>query len=199
MKDEIKTSNGIKSELRERAKAMYAALDMTYIKESSDAIADALFTMRWYREAETVLCYINFGSEVMTSAILEEAAASGKRICIPRCIDNMHMEARIYCDAMGGELKKYKPVKGHYGISEPTADAPLVEPREIDFGIIPCVACSRECVRLGHGGGYYDRFLKRSHMHTACLCFEKLIFEDLPKYEHDVLMDAVITENKIYK
>ncbi len=51
---------------------------------------------------------------------------------------------------------------GAYGILEPKEDPErLIQPEAIDFAFIPCIAMKQK--RLGHGGGYYDRYLEKTH------------------------------------
>ena len=50
---------------------------------------------------------------------------------------------------------------GAYGIPEPPADRPAADPGgyAATLALIPCLAAGTDGVRLGRGGGYYDRFL----------------------------------------
>ena len=91
-------------------------------------------------------------------------------------------------------------LRGRYGILEPKQGLPVVDGYRIDMAIIPCVTADRFGARLGHGAGYYDRFLKGLGMYKFCLCFEELLSEDgeIPMEESDIRMDRVITEGKIY-
>ena len=49
--------------------------------------------------------------------------------------------------------------------------------------------------RLGYGKGYYDRFLN-DDLYTICLCFEKLLSEEIEMDEYDRYMNEVITEGE---
>ena len=67
----------------------------------------------------------------------------------------------------------------------------------IDLALVPCMSVTRDGRRLGHGQGYYDRFLAGRPCRTLCLCYEALLCEDVPTDENDVRMDAVVTERGI--
>ncbi len=102
------------------------------------------------------------------------------------------MEARLITGESDLKLNKY-------GIKEPLDDSTAVDKSEIDLAIIPCVSCDVKRNRLGHGAGYYDRFLEKTTFAKYALCYEKLMSEDVPVYGNDVSMDVVITESNVYK
>lgn len=78
---------------------------------------------------------------------------------------------------------------------------PQVLPADIDLVILPCLACDADCGRLGHGAGYYDKFLSelREDCVTVAVCFDKLILDKIPMEEHDMPVKAVITEKAVYR
>ena len=63
--------------------------------------------------------------------------------------------------------------------------------------LVPCVCCCGSGVRLGYGGGYYDRFLPGTPAVRAALCWEKMMAEDIPREKHDCAMDFVVTEERV--
>ena len=70
-------------------------------------------------------------------------------------------------------------------------------PPEPDLILVPCVAAAPNGVRLGHGAGYYDRFLAEHPAQTVCLCFRRLLRADLPADVTDILTDMVLTDEGI--
>ena len=50
-------------------------------------------------------------------------------------------------------------VVSFYDLLEPREGLPEVGKDEIDFAVIPCVSCDHAGNRMGHGRGYYDRYL----------------------------------------
>lgn len=140
-----------------------------------------------YKEARTVFCYVSTPLEPDTAAIIADAIASGKCLCVPRCIGKGIMEAvRISSPA---DLRP-----GAYGIPEPAEGLPQVSPADIDLAIVPCIAAGRDGRRIGHGAGYYDRFLAPIRAKRVCLCFKAMLRDDIPMDAHDLLMDKVISE-----
>lgn len=170
-----------------------------YMFEASNAIRSKFIRTEAFKNAKTIMLFASADREVITLSMLTTTLLRGKRVCLPRCLGKNEngehiMEAREF--GHGAKL-----TEGAYGIPEPGEEALVVEPGEIDLVVAPCVACDVECRRLGHGAGYYDRFLKdvRDDCGKIAFCYEKLIVEKLPSEAHDVIMDAVITEENIYE
>lgn len=66
-----------------------------------------------------------------------------------------------------------------------------------DVVIVPVVAFDSSCNRLGHGGGWYDRFLAiQPNALKIGLAFDIQQAEQLPIEPHDVTLDYVITESR---
>ncbi len=174
-----------KQTLRKRISADFLTLD--YIREASAAISEKLLSSEPYRRAECIFCYVSTATEPSTVAIINDALAKGKCVCVPKCIAKGRMKAlRIEStDCLH---------KGAYGILEPDDSLPEISPDAIDLAIIPCLAATRDGIRLGHGGGYYDRFLAGTPATKAALCFSKRILPTVPAEDFDVRMDYVISE-----
>ena len=86
---------------------------------------------------------------------------------------------------------------GHQGIPGPCAHAPLLEEplQKEDQVILPCLGVSTGGVRLGRGGGYYDRWRERlSISRRISLVPASLSRLDFPPEEHDIHVQCAITE-----
>ena len=70
---------------------------------------------------------------------------------------------------------------------------------DLEIVIVPAVAYSEDCYRLGYGGGYYDRFIERlrDDAVTIGIAFELQIFPEVPKAPHDAQLDYIVTESRI--
>ena len=85
-----------------------------------------------------------------------------------------------------------------YGIPEPKSKIKVIP----SILLIPMVAFDKKLNRLGYGGGYYDRFLKKYEKKNiikiglAISCQE---VKKLPLNSFDKKMDFVLTEKKLYK
>ena len=180
-----------KKALRARCREIVKELSPEYIEEASHKIADLLLATDAYKNSNTIFCYMSMGGEPVTDEIIERALEDGKRVGIPLCVGPHDMVVKEY--KSGDEL-----ARGAFGIREPLAEATEITADEFDLAIVPCVACSEDGRRIGHGAGYYDRFLSVSGFNKIALCFEKLLTDDIPLEETDVYMDGVATEDAIY-
>lgn len=91
--------------------------------------------------------------------------------------------------------------KNTFGVPEPRVRKRPVPPSKIDMVIVPMLGFDDHGHRLGYGKGYYDRFL--SQLRPDCpkigVCFELgHLSEPLPSEPHDVPLNFVITEEKVY-
>ena len=79
-------------------------------------------------------------------------------------------------------------------------DFELVKPEKIDVIICPVVAFDNQCMRLGYGGGYYDRYLPRLTPSTLKIgvAFSCQKVDKISPDPHDVPLDIIITENHTY-
>ena len=82
-----------------------------------------------------------------------------------------------------------------YGFRQPVADAPVVSDDEIAIVLVPGLAFDLTGTRLGHGAGYYDRFLARLSPSVLRIGVSSgYLVNDLPRETHDVPMTHLATE-----
>jgi len=127
------------------------------------------------------------------------AASRGCRIYLP-CIDRQHTSRRMRFVEMRGPWRHNR-----LGIAEPVTGATLGA-RWLDLVFLPLVGFDRHGVRLGTGGGYYDRAFAfrmwRRAWHAPRLVGLAYAFQELESIAaaaHDVRMDAVVTEKGIWR
>ena len=160
-----------KKALRQEIKAAAAALDEGYTKEADLEIFSLVAGLPEYEQAGTLFCFVGTSGEIDTAPILEDALRKGKRVGVPKCTARGIMEVREIWSL--GDLEA-----GKYGILEPGANAPVIQPEEINLAIVPCMSCSHDGRRLGYGGGYYDRYLVRTRAVKAVICRERIMRAD---------------------
>ena len=89
---------------------------------------------------------------------------------------------------------------GKFGIRSPKEEeSKLINPEDIDLVFVPCVAFDEGLRRLGHGAGYYDRYLPLcTKAKFVCVAFEAQKLDNIVTDEFDTNMDFVVTEEKTY-
>ena len=135
--------------------------------------------------ARQVLLYRNLPGEFSTVGLANGAWRAGKRVAMPRVAGpgqlSLH-EVRAWTDLRPGA----------FGIHEPPAALPEVVPEAVDLAVVPAVAWGRDGVRLGRGGGYYDRLVPRLRPGTAWgVGFDVQVVRDVPAEAHDARVTRV--------
>lgn len=178
-----------KTTLRTQCSARIGKMTPREIENISEIITKTVLEHPLYVSAGTVFIYLSTLLEPGTDKIVSNALKNGKTVCVPKCLPNRKMEAIKI-------TKESAFTENRFGIREPFDSTSVVPKKQIDLAIIPCVAASGNGARLGHGGGYYDIFLKESPCSRLCLCFDCNLKQDLPTEDHDEPMDVIITEKK---
>lgn len=177
-----------KAEARRQARAQRAELDM---RQAGRAMAAALFCLPDWQQARTVLAFAALPDEPDTAPLLRRALAEGKRLLLPRVAGPGRME---WVEITA--LPQLRP--GRYHIPEPPAELPAVGPEAFaaPLALIPCLAVSRAGVRLGRGGGYYDRFLAHYKGRRLLLCPAALVWPTVPGEAWDARFapEEILTE-----
>jgi 5-formyltetrahydrofolate cyclo-ligase len=167
--------------------------------ELSRRIVGAFMALPEYATAETVMFYVDVRSEVRTRHDLESALQSGKNIVVPWCNDEGELELF--------QLESMEELEiGMYRILEPKQDLRHLPEKQIhveslDLIMVPGVGFDPRGARMGHGKGYYDKLLEHARLDTplVALAFECQMFEEIPVAAHDIFMDRIITEDRIYE
>lgn len=159
-------------------------------RESSDRLLFTRFlSLTQVASSANILLFYGVGAEPHTSQLLEPLLSMGKHLFLPHCLPGGRMEARAY---RGVEHL----VPGPFGIPEPDEGSGAVNQNSLSLILVPNLCCDRHNFRLGHGGGYYDRYLADFSGFTVALCRDKLLYPALPLEAHDQPVDLVLTETQ---
>lgn len=175
--------------LRDQLLTARRRLPLTELGEAARAIAGHLMAAPEVRRAATVACYVSVASEPGTTALLDALVDAGKRVIVPVLLPDNDLDWAVYdrprslVPARRGLLEPLGPRLGVDAIA--TADVVLV----------PGVAVSPTGMRLGRGGGSYDRALARvaPGTLTVALLHDGELVDELPAEPHDRRVRAVIT------
>jgi 5-formyltetrahydrofolate cyclo-ligase len=181
--------HGTKQALREAMILARSRLSTGDRTAFAHAISLRVIALEAFERARTLALYAPMGAEVDTAQIARAAASRGKRVVYPRLVAGQRALAFAVC---GGDSLR----PGALGAREPPADAPELPLTEIDLAIVPGLAFDARGQRLGRGRGHYDATLAmlRADASRVGLAFEVQIVPAVPTEEHDVALDAVVTE-----
>ncbi len=178
-----------KNKLRQECKQRRDALDPDFRKQASHQICKTLENWAIFQQAEVVLSYLSFHSEVDLSLLFKKYPT--KSWAIPRIVLKGQMVFQEY--------DPHKLILHRFGMWEPARECPEIHPEEIQLTLVPGVAFNLQGWRLGYGGGYYDRFLENYQGHFVGVTYAALCENDIPHESHDIPMQYVITEKDLTK
>ncbi len=120
----------------------------------------------------------------------------GKRsVCFPRMAEDSGSGVMRFFKVGGmGDLLLEPRFGGRW--MEPSLTCEEVSPEQLSVILVPFVALDSSGSRLGHGGGFYDRYLVqlRPEVMRVAVGFEIQLVPEVPAEWHDVKMDALVTE-----
>lgn len=135
----------------------------------------------------TVATYSPYKSEIDVSYLNKALYYSGCQLALPR-IDadkiNFH-EWNI----------NTKLLANKFGIEEPSPESRILHP---DLVIVPLVAFNMQKFRIGYGGGFYDKYLADFAGEKIGIAYDAQLCEEDFQQPHDIRLDLIITENKVY-
>ncbi len=175
-----------KKALRAEIKARKRAMTEAQIDETSRLLARQLFDHPAYRNAKSIFGYLSYNQEVRTLPILEQAQKDGKRVAVPKVLDDRMIF--IWLDDLS------RVSLGYCGIPEPLDDGPEALD-ETALVLMPGLAFDPTGRRCGYGGGFYDRYLEAHPRHpTLALCYGFQLFDHLDTDPHDIPVDYVLSQ-----
>ncbi len=172
-----------KKEQRQLCRQARAKLNDTEKKEYSNIICEKLLP---YLKDKTIMSYCSYNEEVDVNRINELFD-----VCLPVTYPDGLMEA-------------IKPVDNRFifnrlNIKEPDpAYGIKVDKKDIDVILVPLLGFDERRNRLGHGKGYYDRFLKDCKALKIGVAFSIQELDEVITDENDVKLDMIITEKEVH-
>jgi 5-formyltetrahydrofolate cyclo-ligase len=181
--------------LRDQLVTARGKLPLAELAERSRATRDLVLTAPEVRRAATVAAYVSVGREPGTGVLLDALVAAGKRVILPLLQADNDLDWAAYSgpDAL---------LPAGRGLLEP-AGQPL-GPDAVataDVVIVPGLAVDRTGLRLGRGGGSYDRALGRVPVgtFTCVLLNDDEVLDQVPAAPHDRRVTAAVTERRLVR
>ncbi|XP_013137258.1 PREDICTED: 5-formyltetrahydrofolate cyclo-ligase isoform X2 [Papilio polytes] len=188
------TPNPAKVLIREQVAARIAALSTEEKTRQSKIVYDKIVNHPCYKKAKNVAIFMSTDQEVDTAPIIDHIKAKGGAAFVPQYA--------------GGKMKMLKLESGdetampltRHGIQQHSKEQIRDDALDIglDLIIAPGVAFSRSGGRVGHGGGYYDKYISnlRQNPDTApkvvAIGFKCQVFDEVPMDSQDQKIDDVV-------
>lgn len=170
------------------------------VRKTTGALADRALDLPELAHARTVAAYVSVGSEPGTLALLDALRARGVRVLLPVLLPDNDLdwgayegEASLARVRHGGRMELLEPAGERLGPDAvTTADAVL----------LPGLAVDARGMRLGRGGGSYDRVLARLDRAGAdpalvVLLYDTEVLDRVPEEAHDRPVHAVVTPSGV--
>jgi 5-formyltetrahydrofolate cyclo-ligase len=144
--------------------------------------------------AQSIATYLSYGHEPQTIDLNQALLAQGKRLFLPRMLEDKSLEW-VEWDGSSERLKKAK----RSNLREPMGSA-THDIEEISVVIVPSLHITHEGFRLGQGGGSYDRALPDLSAWKVGLVYSgEFTSEEVPIEPHDIRLDAVATPDLLIR
>ncbi|KOG50221.1 5-formyltetrahydrofolate cyclo-ligase [Streptomyces decoyicus] len=145
-----------------------------------------------------VAAYVSIGGEPSTRALLDRLRAAGVRVLLPVLLADNDLDWALY---EGAE----RLVRAGRGLLEP--DGPRLGPEAVtqaDVVLLPGLAVDHGGLRLGRGGGSYDRVLARleragARTSLVVLLYDAEVLAEVPAEVHDRHVHAAVTPSAVHR
>lgn len=194
-----------KKRLRADLRVRLSALTPQLVADLSLRIVHRIEALTEYAAARAILCFVPLAGrpEVDLRPLMHSALAAGKTVCLPRTDWAARtMTPRRITDPEK-DLEPDAAAPAAAGLSHPRESCPVVPLEELDLLLTPGLGFDLAGGRIGHGAGFYDRFLARcasAPNARSLVCgvgFEVQVLpagQAVPSEPHDRPLDALITE-----
>ncbi|MEH7388121.1 5-formyltetrahydrofolate cyclo-ligase [Bacillus sp. JJ1521] len=181
-----------KQEMRKEMKGTLRSIDKDTLHKWSQEITEQVLSLPEWTNAKTIGITISGEYEVNTKYLIEKAWESKKRVAVPKC----HPQSKTMSFHDITSFSQLEVV--FYGLQEPIEEqTQVVLHNEIDILFVPGLSFVTTGYRLGHGGGYYDRYLAEYQGKTVSLAFPEQLVEELPVEPFDLPVQKIVTNTKV--
>ncbi|WP_189950170.1 5-formyltetrahydrofolate cyclo-ligase [Streptomyces alanosinicus] len=170
------------------------------VDETARTLAERALELPELAHARTVAAYVSVGSEPGTPALLDALRARGARVLLPALLPDNDLDWGEY--AGPGSLTRVQRA-GKIALLEPSGarlgpDAVTAA----DVILLPGLAVDARGMRLGRGGGSYDRVLARleragARPRLVVLLYDTEVVAHVPAEAHDKPVHAVVTPSGV--
>lgn len=176
-----------KSRMRKKTIQRLLTFSKTKRKEIETNLYDQFIETNLYKNSKTIGVTVSHAHEWETRQIIKQAISDGKKVCVPLCLTDTKTLA-FY------EILSIEQLSaGHFNILEPDPTVMhKVSINHIDVLIVPGVVFDTDHYRIGHGGGYYDRFLEKFSGRTVSILHESQLVDHIPIESYDQPVETLL-------
>jgi 5-formyltetrahydrofolate cyclo-ligase len=190
-----KSASARKTAARDQLVTARNRMRLVEIGAAARGLADVLIAAPEVRRAATVAAYVSIGREPGTGALLSALTDAGKRVILPVLLPDGDLDWGVHTGDAG-------LVPARLGLLEPAGPGLGVDAvATADVVLVPGLAVSSTGLRLGRGGGSYDRALGRVPVgtFTCALLYDGEVGVDVPVEPHDRPVTAAATPTGIVR
>ncbi|KAH9817840.1 5-formyltetrahydrofolate cyclo-ligase [Melampsora americana] len=149
----------LKSTLRNQIKKKLSNLNESIIQEESKSVCKLVKESNWFKSSNKIGIYLSKKhGEIRTDELIKLSFSLGKEVYVPYCLSKIEMRML----RLENESDFLNLNSNRWGIREPIQLSHLESVDEsLDLILIPGLGFDRSGGRLGHGRGYYDRYLSK--------------------------------------
>lgn len=130
--------------------------------------------------------FVSLDNEIDTVPLIDALLKEEKNVYLPK------VEGDIINFYQIRSLTELEESNDKYKLRQPVGSDPI-NPDMMEVIICPGVGFDKDNNRLGHGKGYYDRYLFNHHGFKIGICYKEQLLEEIPISNLDVKMDKVLT------
>ncbi|MGR3220603.1 MAG: 5-formyltetrahydrofolate cyclo-ligase [Candidatus Anammoxibacter sp.] len=197
-----------KKKIRQEVLIKRKNLSKLEIKDRSEKICRQLVNLNEFKLCKSILMYVAMPDEVQTNDLFLIGLEQNKLLAAPivqkadellllSILSEKQIKALLF-KTSGNEYWN----TSKFGVLEPRQDTvnPILIP-EIELIIVPGLAFNRDGMRIGFGGGHYDRLLAKSNKSTlaVAVAFDFQIYNSIPHCDHDQKVDMIITDHGVIR
>ncbi|WP_454353658.1 5-formyltetrahydrofolate cyclo-ligase [Streptomyces calvus] len=189
-----------KRALRREIRSARNRLTADDVRVSATELARRALALPELAQARTVAAYVSVGSEPGTLTLLDALRARGVRVLLPALLPDNDLDWGTY-DGEGSLVRVRHG--GRMALLEPAGDRLGPDAvTEADAVLLPGLAVDARGMRLGRGGGSYDRVLARleradAHPALVVLLYDSEVVARVPEEPHDRPVHAVVTPSGV--
>jgi 5-formyltetrahydrofolate cyclo-ligase len=194
--DGVSDARARKAELRARLLGARRGLTTDERRAASAALVKRARDLAQSAAVGTVAAYVSTGTEPGTLELIDTLRESGTRVLLPVLLPDNDLD---WAEYRGQAALERTP----RGLLEPTgARLGPHAATEAQTVLLPGLAVDTQGVRLGRGGGSYDRVLARleaagTHPVLIVVLYAHEVVDAVPREPHDHLVDAAVTPHGV--